>query len=99
VINIAQGGVSGISPTVLSATILIAASSNNIAKAIYALSFGGFKFSRRSALMLFVLAMLGFAAAAIYILSTAPVQKSRATNTERGQKTIERLLLEGEHLT
>jgi hypothetical protein len=68
VINIAQGGVLGISPTVLSATILIAASSNNIAKAIYALSFGGFKFSRRSALMLFVLAMLGFAAAAIYIL-------------------------------
>ena len=27
-----------------------------------------FKFSRRSALMLFVLAMLGFAAAAVYIL-------------------------------
>jgi hypothetical protein len=53
---------------VLSAPILIAASSNNIAEAIYALSFGGFKFSRRWALMLFVLAMLGFAAAAIYIL-------------------------------
>lgn len=68
VINIAQGGVPGLSATVLSATILIAASSNNIAKAFYALSFGGFKFSRRSALMLFVLAILGFAAAAVYIL-------------------------------
>lgn len=33
VINIAQGGV----PTMLSAAVLIAASSNNIAKAIYAL--------------------------------------------------------------
>ena len=41
VINIAQGGVAGLSATVLSATILIAASSNNIAKAFYALSFGG----------------------------------------------------------
>ena len=41
VINIAQGGVAGLSATVLSAAILIAASSNNIAKAIYALSFGG----------------------------------------------------------
>ena len=68
VINIAQGGVPGLSATVLSATTLIAASSNNIAKAFYALSFGGFKFSHRSALMLFVLAMLGFAAAAVYIL-------------------------------
>ena len=68
VINIAQGGLPGLSATVLSATILIAASSNNIAKAFYALSFGGFKFSRRSALMLFILAMLGFAAAAVYIL-------------------------------
>ena len=41
VINIAQGGVTGLSVTTLSAAILIAASSNNIAKAIYALGLGG----------------------------------------------------------
>jgi uncharacterized membrane protein (DUF4010 family) len=68
VINIAQGGVTGLSVTTLSAAILIAASSNNIAKAIYALGFGGVESSRRPALMLFVLAILGFAAAAVYIL-------------------------------
>jgi uncharacterized membrane protein (DUF4010 family) len=68
VINIAQGGVTGLSVTTLSAAILIAASSNNIAKAIYALGFGGIEFSRRPALMLFGLATLGFSAAAIYLL-------------------------------
>jgi uncharacterized membrane protein (DUF4010 family) len=67
VINIAQGGVTGLSISALCAAILIAASSNNIAKAIYALGFGG-EFSRRPALMLFILAMLGFAAAAVYVL-------------------------------
>jgi uncharacterized membrane protein (DUF4010 family) len=68
VINIAQGGVTGLSVTALSAAILIAASSNNIAKAIYALGFGGVESSRRPAFMLFVLAILGFTAAAVYIL-------------------------------
>jgi uncharacterized membrane protein (DUF4010 family) len=68
VINIAQGGVTGLSVTALSAAILIAASSNNIAKAFYALGFGGVESSRRPAFMLFVLAVLGFTAAAIYIL-------------------------------
>lgn len=72
VINIAQGGLSGLSVGALSAAILIAASSNNIAKAAYALGFGGVESSRRSALMLFVLTMLGFAVAAVYVLS--PVQ-------------------------
>jgi uncharacterized membrane protein (DUF4010 family) len=73
VINIAQGGVPGLSATMLSAAILIAASSNNIAKATYALSFGGVEFSRRPALMLLALATLGFAAAAVYILLTTQV--------------------------
>jgi uncharacterized membrane protein (DUF4010 family) len=40
VINIAQGGLAGLSIAGLCAAILIAASSNNIAKAIYALGFG-----------------------------------------------------------
>ncbi len=66
VINIAQGGVSGLSVTTLAAAVLIAASSNNIAKAIYALGFGGVKSSRRAAWMLFVLAILGFAAPRLF---------------------------------
>lgn len=69
VINIAQGGVSGLSVAALSAAVLIAASSNNIAKAIYALGFGGAKASLRPAFMLFLLALLGFAAAAAYLIS------------------------------
>jgi len=68
VINIAQGGVTGLSVTALSAAILIAASSNNIAKTLYALGFGGVESSRRPAFMLFVLAILGFIVAAVYIL-------------------------------
>jgi uncharacterized membrane protein (DUF4010 family) len=68
VINIAQGGVPGLSVTALSAAILIAASANNVAKAAYALGFGGIQSSRRSASMLLALAIAGFAAAAIYIL-------------------------------
>jgi uncharacterized membrane protein (DUF4010 family) len=70
VINIAQGGVMDLSITMLSAAILIAASSNNVAKAIYAIAFGG-KSSRRPALVLVVLALLGFAAAAVYVLLLA----------------------------
>jgi uncharacterized membrane protein (DUF4010 family) len=68
VINIAQGGVPGLSVTALSAAILIAASANNVAKAAYALGFGGVQSSRRSASMLLALAIAGFSAAAIYIL-------------------------------
>jgi len=68
VVNIAQGGVTGVSVATLSAAILIAASSNDIAKAVYAVGFGGWKSSRRPAVMLLVLALSGYAAAAIYLL-------------------------------
>ncbi len=68
VINIAQGGVSGLSNAMLSGAIMIAASANNVAKAAYAVSFGGMQSARRPAFMLFVLALFGFAAAAIYVL-------------------------------
>jgi uncharacterized membrane protein (DUF4010 family) len=68
VVNIAQGGVTGVSVATLSAAILVAASSNNIAKAVYAVGFGGWKSSRRPAVMLLVLALSGYAAAAIYLL-------------------------------
>lgn len=66
VLNIAQGGVAGMSVAVLSAAVLIAASSNNLAKAAYAVGFGGTKAARRPALLLLLLALLGVAAAAFY---------------------------------
>jgi hypothetical protein len=68
VISIAQGGVAGLSVAALSGAILIAASANNLAKAAYALGFGGVVSARRPALMLLLLALLGFAAAAIYVV-------------------------------
>jgi len=71
VINLAQGGVSGLSVSALCAAILVAASSNNLAKAGYALGFGGVEAARRSASMLLVLALVGFAAAAVYVLAPA----------------------------
>ncbi|MDE2110530.1 MAG: DUF4010 domain-containing protein [Alphaproteobacteria bacterium] len=68
VINIAQGGVHGLSLGTLSAAILIAASSNNIVKAIYTISFGGFAAGRRASLLLAMLATLGFIAAFFYTI-------------------------------
>ena len=67
VLNIAQGGIGGMSVASLSAAVLIAASSNNVAKAAYAVGFGGWAAARRPAIMLLVLAVLGVAAAAIYM--------------------------------
>jgi uncharacterized membrane protein (DUF4010 family) len=67
VINIAQGGAAGLPLGALSAAILIAASANNIAKAAYALGFGGAQNSRRPAAMLVALAIAGFAIAAVYL--------------------------------
>ena len=66
VLNIAQGGVAGMSLTSLCAAVLIAASSNNVAKAAYAIGFGG-KAGRRPAIMLLTLAVLGVVAAGIYV--------------------------------
>lgn len=70
VLNIAQGGISGMSVASLSAAVLIAASSNNVAKAAYAIGFGGLTAARRPAIMLFALAVLGMVAAAIYVFGT-----------------------------
>ncbi len=67
VLNIAQGGVSDMPAAALCAAVLVAASSNNVIKGAYALGFGGVA-AARSAAMLIVLAALGLAAAAIYII-------------------------------
>ena len=68
VLNLAQGGAPGISVSALAAAVLIAASANNLAKAGYAVGFGGFAGTRRPAAILVILALLGFAAAAAYLI-------------------------------
>ena len=67
VLNIAQGGIGGMSVASLCTAVLIAAASNNVAKAAYAIGFGGMA-ARRPAVMLLALALLGLLAASIYIV-------------------------------
>ncbi len=64
VLNLAQGGLSGVTNADLAAAILIAASSNNILKAFYAAFFAGGRATAVSAAALVVLAIAGIAAAA-----------------------------------
>jgi uncharacterized membrane protein (DUF4010 family) len=59
VLNLAQGGTSGMSNAVLAAAILIAASSNNILKAAYAAGFAGGRQTAGSAAALILLAIAG----------------------------------------
>ncbi len=63
VLNLAQGGVAGVPEAQLAAAILIAASSNNVLKAVYAASFGGSKATAGSAAALILLAVAGVAIA------------------------------------
>jgi uncharacterized membrane protein (DUF4010 family) len=63
VLNLAQGGVAGVQSTDLAAAILIAASSNNVLKALYATFFAGGKATVGSAAALVALAVAGVAAA------------------------------------
>ena len=67
VLNIAQGGIGGMSVASLCTAVLIAAASNNVAKAAYAIGFGDMA-GRRPAVMLLALALLGLLAASIYIV-------------------------------
>ena len=68
VLNLAQGGAPGMSVSALAAAVLIAASANNLAKSAYAIGFGGLASTLRPALLLVVLALLGFAAGAAYLV-------------------------------
>ena len=63
VLNLAQGGTSGMSNSALAAAILIAASSNNILKAVYAAFFAGGRATLGSAAVLVLLAIAGVAIA------------------------------------
>jgi uncharacterized membrane protein (DUF4010 family) len=68
VLNLAQGGLTGVPMSALVAAILIAASSNNILKAFYAASFAGGRATVGSAIALVLLAIAGAAAAAFVAL-------------------------------
>src|ERR1700687_4808170 len=63
VLNLAQGGTSGIPGDAIASAILIAASSNNLLKAVYAASFAGGRATIPSAVALVVLALGGIAIA------------------------------------
>ncbi len=63
VLNLAQGGVTGVGAAELASAILIAASSNNVLKAVYAASFAGGKATAASAAALVALAIAGVAMA------------------------------------
>src|SRR5579863_613803 len=67
VLNLAQGGLTGVSLDTLVGAILIAASSNNILKAFYAAFFAGGRATAASAAALVVLAAAGVAIAMIII--------------------------------
>src|SRR5262249_4251288 len=64
VLNLAQGGLAGATTQILTASVLIAASSNNLLKAIYALTFAGAGRGFVPALSLAGLSAAGFAIAA-----------------------------------
>ena len=67
-LSLAQGGAPGMTFSALAAAVLIAASANNLAKAGYTIGFGGLAAAERSSAMLAMLALLGFAAAAAYLI-------------------------------
>ena len=71
VLNLAQGGATGVAEAALAAAILIAASSNNILKAGYAVAFGGGRTTAASAAALVVLAIAGVVIA-LFIAGVLP---------------------------
>jgi uncharacterized membrane protein (DUF4010 family) len=64
VLSIAQGSASGMTPHTAAIAILIAASSNNLLKAIYSVSFGGWRCSIPIVVSLLALSLTGLVAAA-----------------------------------
>jgi uncharacterized membrane protein (DUF4010 family) len=59
VLNLAQGGTTGMTNTALAAAVLVAASSNNVLKALYAAFFAGGRTTAASAIVLVLLAAAG----------------------------------------
>jgi uncharacterized membrane protein (DUF4010 family) len=60
VLSVAQGGVAQLGDQTAAAAVLVAASSNNVLKAVYAASFAGWRRSITSAGSLAMLAVLGY---------------------------------------
>jgi uncharacterized membrane protein (DUF4010 family) len=71
VLNLAQGGTTGVATTAIAAAILIAASSNNMLKAFYAISFAGGRTTAGSAAALVFLAAIGVAIAVLVAFGIA----------------------------
>ncbi|HVS75500.1 MAG TPA: DUF4010 domain-containing protein [Steroidobacteraceae bacterium] len=67
VLNLAQGSVTGMSAQSIGSAILIAASSNNVLKALYAIAFGGLRACLRPAVTLLTLAAAGVIVALLYL--------------------------------
>jgi uncharacterized membrane protein (DUF4010 family) len=67
VLSLAQGSVVGMSLKGIGAAILIAASSNNVLKALYAMAFGGVRACLKPAAALLVLAAIGVVVALLYL--------------------------------
>ena len=65
VLNLAQGGTSGMPQEVMASAVLIAASSNNVLKSIYAVGFAGWRTASRSVVALLFLALAGGAIAVL----------------------------------
>jgi uncharacterized membrane protein (DUF4010 family) len=69
VLNLAQGGLTGVTVSTIAAAILIATSSNNVLKAFYAASFAGGRTTASSVAALLLLAAAGIAIAVVIGLS------------------------------
>jgi uncharacterized membrane protein (DUF4010 family) len=69
VLNLAQGGLTGVTVSTIAAAILIATSSNNVLKAFYAASFAGGRTTASSVAALVLLAAAGIAIAVVIGLS------------------------------
>ena len=70
VLNLAQGGAANVPNVAIAAAILIAASSNNVLKAFYAVSFAGGRATATSAAALVVLAIAGVGFAVALVLGS-----------------------------
>ena len=68
VLNLAQGGVAGMDNAATAAAIMIAASSNNVLKAGYAVGFAGSRATAASVAALVALALAGLAAAYVLMM-------------------------------
>jgi Domain of unknown function (DUF4010) len=68
VLNLAQGGAPGMRPTAIAAAVVVAASANNLAKAGYAIRFGGLARGRTAGVLARCIGAARLGAAAAYLM-------------------------------